>query len=84
VRLLELLRSERGQLIPKRESVLLPALVDEIWQPFGEKASAKQLKVTRTVPDEAKMESDPILLRSIITNLVETPWNTRRATEHTH
>jgi signal transduction histidine kinase len=71
VRLLELLRSERGQLVPRRESILLSALVDEIWQPFAEKASAKQLKVTRSVPEEAKIESDPILLRSIITNFVE-------------
>jgi len=71
VRLLELLRSERGQLVPVRETVCLASLVENVWQPFAEKASAKQLKVARNVPNDAKIESDPVLLRSIITNFVE-------------
>src|ERR1022692_412256 len=65
VRLLELLRSERGQLVPNREMILFSALIENIWQPFADKAAAKQLKVTRNVPDDAKIESDPVLLRSI-------------------
>jgi signal transduction histidine kinase len=71
VRLLELLRSERGQLISTREAVLLAPLAESLCQPFSGKVAEKQLKLIRNLPDDAEIESDPVLLRSILTNLVD-------------
>ena len=70
-RLLDLLRSEHGQLPVTTEPVALAPLVESVWHPFAEKADVKQLKVTRTVADGAVIEADPVLLRSILTNLVD-------------
>jgi two-component system sensor histidine kinase QseC len=71
VRLLELLRSERGQLAIARESILLAPLAEKVWQPFAERAAEKRLDVVRNVPDDAEIQSDPVLLRSILTNLID-------------
>lgn len=71
VRMLELLRSEHGQLVPNRQFVSLASVVENAWQPFDEKAATKQLKVNRDVPESAKIESDPVLLRSMLTNFIE-------------
>jgi signal transduction histidine kinase len=53
------------------ERVRLAPLIESVWRPFAERAAGKQLKVTRAVPDEAEVETDPVLLRSIVTNLVD-------------
>ena len=71
VRLLELLRSETGQVVPVLETVSLPSLLENVWKPVAARASDKKLSVLRNVPDDATIESDPILLRSIVTNLIE-------------
>jgi two-component system sensor histidine kinase QseC len=71
VRLLELLRSERGQITPACEDIALAPLVEGVWRPFADKAAEKGLVVNRHVPDATNIKSDPVLLRSILTNLVE-------------
>ena len=70
-RLLALLRSEHEQLPVVTEPVRLAPLIESVWRPFAERAAGKQLKVTRAVPDEAEVETDPVLFRSILTNLVD-------------
>ncbi|HXI84623.1 MAG TPA: ATP-binding protein [Verrucomicrobiae bacterium] len=70
-RLLALLRNERAQLPVLTERVHLTPLIENVWRPFAERAAGKQLKVTRTVADEAEVETDPVLLRSILTNLMD-------------
>jgi two-component system sensor histidine kinase QseC len=70
-RLLALLRNEHAQLPVLTERVHLAPLIESVWRPFAERAAAKQLKVTRAVPDGAAVETDPVLLRSILTNLVD-------------
>ena len=70
-RLLSLLRNEHAQLPVLTERIQLVPLIESVWRPFAERAAARQLKVTRTVPDGAEIETDPVLLRSILTNLVD-------------
>jgi signal transduction histidine kinase len=70
-RLLALLRSEHEQLPIETEPVRLAPLIESVCRPFAERAAGKQLKVTQNVPDEADVETDPVLFRSILTNLVD-------------
>lgn len=70
-RLLALLRSDRGQLAVSRESVSLAPMFEAVWRPFAAHASAKHLQVTWNVKEGATIQTDPILLRSILTNLLE-------------
>ncbi len=71
LKLLELLRSERGQLLVAREVIPLALLAESAWQPFAGKAAEKQLNIVRLVSDESQIESDRVMLRSILTNLVD-------------
>ena len=71
VRLLELLRSERGQLSAVREGIALAPLIKNVWLPFVKKAAEKQMAVSLNVADDVQIESDPVLLRSILNNLAE-------------
>jgi two-component system sensor histidine kinase QseC len=70
-RLLALLRSERGQLPVTLERVALAPLVENVWRTFAKRAVSKRLKVVREVPENAEFETDPVLARSILTNLVD-------------
>jgi two-component system sensor histidine kinase QseC len=70
-RLLALLRSERGLLPLTSESLSLPEMLRATWQPFADRAAAKRLEVLWHVDETISIRSDPVLLRSIITNLLE-------------
>jgi len=70
-RLLALLRSERDHLPIAREPVALAPLLRDAWQPFADRAAAKHLAVTWHLPDALIVHTDPVLLRSILTNLIE-------------
>ena len=70
-RLLDLLRGETHQMIYKPEPVSLARLMEQSWPPFLLKAQAKGLVVTENIPDDAKIHSDPILLRSVVANLLD-------------
>lgn len=70
-RLLTLLRSEQGQLAVVREPVSLAPLLKRVWRPFAERAATRNLPVIWSVPDAAEIQSDPILLSAILTNLIE-------------
>lgn len=68
--LLALRRSETRQLPLKRESVAIAPLIEAIWQPLAEKAKEKHCQVSRTIPDDMEVQSDPVVLRSVFTNLI--------------
>jgi two-component system sensor histidine kinase QseC len=71
VRLLALMRSETGQMPVNPEPILIATLIDSVWQSFAPKAENKGLEITRNIPDDARIESDPVLLRSIFSNLFD-------------
>ena len=70
-RLLALLRCERGQLPVAAERVALAPLIQSVWQSFAERAVAKELIVTVNATDGTEVQTDPVLLRSILTNLMD-------------
>jgi two-component system sensor histidine kinase QseC len=70
-RLLALLRSERGLLPLTSETLHLAEMLRAVWQPFASGAAAKGLEVIWRVEETISIQSDPVLLRSIITNLLE-------------
>lgn len=70
-RLLALLRSERGQLPVTTSRVDVAALLREVWRPFAARAAERQLEVTWQLREDAAIETDPVLLRAILANLLE-------------
>jgi two-component system sensor histidine kinase QseC len=70
-RLLALLRSERGQLAVTREAVSLEMFVQSAWTPFAEQAAAKRIEAAIAVGPGPVVHTDPVLLRSILLNLIE-------------
>lgn len=71
VNLLAMARGERGDLDVALQRVSLPALVQDICEKFQAKASARQLVLNCRADPGGEMDSDPWLLRSILTNLVD-------------
>lgn len=69
--LLALARGERGELSAQCERVALRPLMQEVCEHFHARAVARQLTLNCRVPAEATADSDPALLRSILTNLVD-------------
>jgi two-component system sensor histidine kinase QseC len=81
-RLLEMARSENGEISLQTEPVLMAPLLNEVWQPLADKAKRKQLAFTFNVPPDAAIQTDRALFRSILTNLLAnaveyTPQNGR-------
>lgn len=70
-RLLDLLRSESRQMACQAEPVSLARLMERVWQPCRAAAQSKKLAVTQNIPGDAEIHSDPALLRSILTNLLD-------------
>jgi two-component system sensor histidine kinase QseC len=70
-RLLALLRTEDGQLEITREPVALGPLLTDVWRPFASKAAARKLSVVWVKKSDGEVMTDPVLLRSIVTNLIE-------------
>src|SRR5207249_2851587 len=68
--LLALTRCEGGLLRVRPEPVLIGTMIDQIWQPLANQALAKKLCVTRHVPEDASWLTDPVALRTILTNLM--------------
>lgn len=70
-RLLALARGEWGGLPVQRERVELAEFVRDVCEPFREKAAAQELDFKVGAPANARGETDPVLLRSILRNLVD-------------
>ena len=69
-RLLALARSEQKTIPIESQPVFVASVVEALWQPHQEKAVRKKLAVQLAVPVEARLETDPTLLRGILLNLI--------------
>ncbi len=68
--MLSLARGEHGQLTGPVEPVAFARLIEEAWLPYAGKADASRLKV-RLALVPANVAADPVLLRSILSNLFD-------------
>jgi signal transduction histidine kinase len=69
--LLALARGDRDGLSAQRDRVALRPLMQEVCEQFKAKAAARQLTLVCRGPSLAAAHTDPTLLRSILTNLVD-------------
>lgn len=70
-RLLALARGERGELAAHRERVDVRHLVEGVCRRFQDKAAGRRLVLNCRLPVNAIAETDAVLLRSILTNLLD-------------
>src|SRR5207253_1968076 len=70
-RLLTLLRSERGLVPVVPQSLSLNDLIAAVARTFASRAEARHLTLEVRPVDGHSIESDPILLRSIVANLLD-------------
>ncbi len=70
-RLLDLLRSQDGKIVAQRENFSLGALLEEIWRPLAARAAEKKLQVSKHFDADVQVSSDPVLLRSVVANLMD-------------
>jgi signal transduction histidine kinase len=70
-RLLAIARSEQGLAPGAREPVNLARLTATVCQPLQARAAARPLALEVQVPPALEIRSDPVLLRSIVTNLLD-------------
>jgi two-component system sensor histidine kinase QseC len=70
-RLLALARGERGGLPVRSERVAPGPLVQAVCDQFRAQAAARELAFHVNTPTGAEVETDPALLRSILTNLLD-------------
>jgi two-component system sensor histidine kinase QseC len=68
--MLALARAEHGHLAVRREPVAVETLVRDAWRPFAARAEARDLRAD-LAPPEATAAADPVLLRSILSNLFD-------------
>jgi two-component system sensor histidine kinase QseC len=69
-RMLALARSEGGRLKLVCETVELSSFVETVWRSFGPRAGERRLGVTFDL-QPATVVTDPVLLRSILANLLD-------------
>lgn len=69
-RLLAIARGEQGQEAHTLETINLTGLVESVWQAFEGQAMARQLTLQKHIVAPLVLRTDPVLLRSILTNLI--------------
>jgi signal transduction histidine kinase len=74
IRLLSLARGEQGQLAVRNEVVEAAAAVASAWRPFAGRADERGLRV-RLAVDPGDLTADPVLLRSVLSNLMDNAVN---------
>jgi two-component system sensor histidine kinase QseC len=70
-KLLELMRSERGQIPIQPEAIHFAPFLQTVLRPFKTRIEQKKLALRINVPESLRIETDPALLRSILANLVD-------------
>jgi len=68
--LLTLARGERGQLKAGLELIGVDRLIGDVWRPFFARAAARNLQVELNLASATAI-GDPVLMRSILTNLFD-------------
>jgi signal transduction histidine kinase len=71
VRLLALARADHATSPLELAPVRLAALLADIWTPLNETASARALRVSWEVDPDLTVASDEVMLRAILTNLLQ-------------
>jgi two-component system sensor histidine kinase QseC len=69
-RLFDLARCEHGRIPVRPQPVPLAALVQEVWQSSARRAEQKRLAVRFDIPADLSFQTDPVLLRAILGNLL--------------
>jgi two-component system phosphate regulon sensor histidine kinase PhoR len=70
--LLDLSRIESGRWTPHLETSLMEAVVDDAWEPFRERAAARQVHFALEIAvDATQLWVDPVALRQVLTNLFD-------------
>lgn len=69
VSLLTLSRFETGAARVRRETIGLAPFIQDVWKPHAEPAAARRLQVRVDLAGATDWETDPSLLRHILTNL---------------
>jgi signal transduction histidine kinase len=69
-RLLDLARSEHGQVKTQIEPLDLADLIDQVWQTFVARASERALRFEFKI-DGLRVEADSLLMKSILVNLFD-------------
>jgi two-component system phosphate regulon sensor histidine kinase PhoR len=70
--LLDLSRIESGGWTPRIEPVAVGLVVSDAWEPFRDRARAKEVCLAAVVaPDADQVAADPVALRQILTNLFD-------------
>ncbi|ATC63322.1 hypothetical protein CMV30_04775 [Nibricoccus aquaticus] len=77
-RMLALARAEQGQVTLTKERVGLSDLVEGVLESLATTVGVRKLTVERSVAADAVVETDLVLVRSIITNLLENAVNYAR------
>jgi two-component system sensor histidine kinase QseC len=68
--LLEMARCENGKSPLHFESIPVAPLMEEVWRPLAETAKTKQLDFQFHMPPDATIQTDRVLFRSILVNLL--------------
>lgn len=78
-RMLALARAEQSPANVKREEIALLPLAGELVAAIRPVVAARGLKIALAVPEEAAISADAVLLRSILSNLLENAANYGRS-----
>lgn len=70
-RLLTLSRAEHAQPSLQRADLRLKPMVDELLRRLSGRVAERRLQVDNRVPDDAVIHTDPVLLESIVSNLLD-------------
>jgi signal transduction histidine kinase len=77
-RMLALARAEQARAPVEKETVALAVLVDGLLEPLTETIGKRRLAVERILAANAVLQTDAVLMRSIVTNLLENAVNYSR------
>jgi two-component system, OmpR family, heavy metal sensor histidine kinase CusS len=69
--LLTLARADARQLSAHRRPVDLEDLLRQAWRPFDSRAAARNLSVSWNVNSDVRLDSDPMLLAMVLSNLFD-------------
>jgi heavy metal sensor kinase len=69
--LLLLARADAGTLRARREAVDVPDLLEEVGERWRHLAARRGIEIIVTAPDDGIIDADPLLLRRLLTNLVD-------------
>ena len=69
-KMLEVARSERGEIQPAWTTVVLQPALERAWKPFGVSARARDLEVQFALPGSLAVRTDPDLFRTVLSNLL--------------